>query len=108
VDDPDAPRGTFTHWVVWNLSADADGLAEGRAKGGSLPAGALEGANSAGDRGYMGPCPPPGGPHHYVFTLHALDAELQLPAGASRDQVLRALSGHELGRAQLTGLFERG
>jgi Raf kinase inhibitor-like YbhB/YbcL family protein len=107
VDDPDAPRGTFTHWVVWNLPADGGGLPEGRGKGGALPAGALEGANSAGERGYVGPCPPPGGPHRYVFTLHALDAELQLPAGASRDRLLRAASGHELGRTQLTGLYER-
>jgi Raf kinase inhibitor-like YbhB/YbcL family protein len=107
VDDPDAPRGTFTHWLVWNLPADADSLPETGRGGGQLPGGAPEGTNSGGDRGWMGPCPPPGGPHRYHFTLHALDAELQLPAGADRAAVLAAVERHSLGQARLMGRYER-
>jgi Raf kinase inhibitor-like YbhB/YbcL family protein len=102
MDDPDAPVGTFTHWLAWGLDPAADGLAEGE------PAPA-EGRNDFGEIGYGGPCPPPGhGRHRYVFRLHALDTELALAPGARRDRIERALDGHVLQIAQLTGRYARG
>jgi Raf kinase inhibitor-like YbhB/YbcL family protein len=101
VHDPDAPSGDFTHWVAWNIDPEPGGLDEGAA----APA---EGANGRGEPGYLGPSPPPGhGPHRYFHELHALDAELDLQAGASREQLEQALDGHVLGKAQLVGTFER-
>ena len=107
VDDPDAPRGTFTHWLLWNLPADAAELPETGRGGARLPAGALQGTNSGGAQGWMGPCPPPGGPHRYFFTLYALDAELGLPAGAEPDAVRTAVERHTLGQAGLMGRYAR-
>jgi Raf kinase inhibitor-like YbhB/YbcL family protein len=101
VDDPDAPSGTFVHWVAWGIDPAGDGLDEGE----SAPS---EGASGFGDPGYRGPCPPPGhGPHRYFFRLHALDAALELAAGASRDELDAALDGHVLETAQLMGTYER-
>ncbi|HSI82056.1 MAG TPA: YbhB/YbcL family Raf kinase inhibitor-like protein [Solirubrobacterales bacterium] len=101
VDDPDAPRGTFTHWLAWNIAPGEEALAER----GSPP---VEGENDAGTTGYHGPCPPPGhGRHRYFFRLHALDAELELDHGAPRDELERALDGHVLGTAELVGGYER-
>jgi Raf kinase inhibitor-like YbhB/YbcL family protein len=101
VDDPDAPIGTFTHWLAWNIDPSAGELAEGEAS----PA---EGTNDFGSPGWNGPCPPRGhGPHRYFFRLHALDAELGLGSGAGRDEVERALEGHVLATAVLMGRFER-
>jgi len=107
VDDPDAPRGTFTHWLLWNLPADAAELPETGRGGARLPDGALQGTNSGGAQGWMGPCPPPGGPHRYFFTLYALDAELGLPAGAEPDAVRTAVERHTLGQAGLMGRYAR-
>jgi Raf kinase inhibitor-like YbhB/YbcL family protein len=106
VEDPDAPAGTFIHWVLYDLSGATNALPEGIPKGGSLPqlGGARQGRTSAGDVGYGGPCPPPGAPHHYHFRLFALDAKLGLEAGATRDQVMSAMRGHELGSAEIVGL----
>jgi Raf kinase inhibitor-like YbhB/YbcL family protein len=101
VDDPDAPVGTFTHWLAWGIDPEAGGLAEGQ------PA-PVEGRNDFGVIGYGGPCPPPGhGPHRYFFNLYALDSELGLPPGASRLQLERALVGHVLAPAELVGIYQR-
>jgi Raf kinase inhibitor-like YbhB/YbcL family protein len=105
--DPDAPRaGGVTHWLVYDLPANAAGLDAGASPGGTLPASAKQGANSAGRNQYTGPCPPKGGPaHHYNFRLYALDAPLNLEAGKSKDDVEKAVEGHVLAQADFTGLF---
>jgi Raf kinase inhibitor-like YbhB/YbcL family protein len=99
VDDPDAPVGTFTHWLAWDIDASADGLGEGQVA-------PREGRNGFGTVGYAGPCPPRGR-DRYFFRLHALDAELDLQPGADRDQLDRALEGHVLETAALVGGYER-
>ncbi len=99
VDDPDAPVGTFTHWLAWGIDPGADGLGEGQ------PA-PREGPNGFGTVGYAGPCPPRGR-HRYFFRLHALDTELELEPGADRDVLERALDGHVLETAELVGGYER-
>jgi len=106
LDDPDATVGTFTHWVVFNLPKDSTGLPEGVTKDTVLVGGALQGNNGARRLGYIGPCPPIGDPHHYTFTLYALDTTLALQAGATKDQVLQAMQGHVLGQARLIGLYQ--
>jgi Raf kinase inhibitor-like YbhB/YbcL family protein len=101
VDDPDAPRGTFTHWVGWELDPATSGLREGEAA-------PVEGRNDFGQSGYRGPCPPPGhGPHRYVFRLHAVSGELDLAAGAGKEEFRRALEERVLAVAELTGSYER-
>jgi Raf kinase inhibitor-like YbhB/YbcL family protein len=101
VDDPDAPRGTFTHWVAWGLDPATGGLREGEAA-------PVEGRNDFGQSGYRGPCPPPGhGPHRYFFRLHALSGELDLAAGAGKDEFRRALEERVVAVAELTGSYER-
>jgi Raf kinase inhibitor-like YbhB/YbcL family protein len=107
VTDPDAPRGVFTHWVLYNLSATTRSLPEGVPRQGQLAEAALQGRNTSGSLGYKGPCPPGGSPHHYIFTLYALDARLNLPVGATRAQVEEAMQGHILARAELIGLYRR-
>jgi Raf kinase inhibitor-like YbhB/YbcL family protein len=105
--DPDAPAGTWVHWVVYNLPADKKELPEGVAKQEQLPDGALQGRNDFRKIGYGGPCPPPGKPHRYFFKLYALDIKLDLKAGASKADVERAMKGHVLGEAELIGRFGR-
>jgi Raf kinase inhibitor-like YbhB/YbcL family protein len=101
VDDPDAPGGTFSHWLAWMIDPTAGELAEGQAA-------PVEGGNDFGSTGYRGPCPPPGhGPHRYFFRLFSLDSELELGAGAGKDDVERALEGHVLASAELVGTYER-
>lgn len=101
VHDPDAPGGSFTHWLAWGIDATAAGLGEGGAP-------RFEGRNDFGSLGWRGPCPPPGhGPHRYVFRLHALEAELELPAGAAKAEVERAIAGRGLAVAELVGTYER-
>jgi len=106
-DDPDAPRGTFTHWVVFNLPAESRELSEGVPAEATLPNGTCQGTNGFGKVGYGGPAPPPGKPHHYFFKLYALDGPLDLKPGATKDEVLAAARGHVLGEAQLMGLYAR-
>lgn len=102
MDDPDAPGGTFTHWVLFDLPAAARQLSAGDNAIG------VAGQNGFGSSGYRGPCPPPGGAHRYFFKLYALDvATLNLPAGAARSDVEQALRDHIVGRAQLMGRFGR-
>ena len=107
VDDPDAPVGVFTHWVLFNLPADSRGLPEAVPTQNQLPDGSLQGKNDFGKIGYGGPCPPPGRPHRYQFTLYALDQTLDLKAGASKKQVLDAMQGHILAQGRLTGTYQR-
>jgi hypothetical protein len=107
VTDPDAPRGVFTHWVLYNLPATTRSLPEGVATRGELSDGSRQGRNGFGGFGYGGPCPPGGSPHHYIFTLYALDTRLNLPAGATRAQVEEAMQGHTLARGELIGLYRR-
>jgi Raf kinase inhibitor-like YbhB/YbcL family protein len=101
VDDPDAPGGTFTHWLGWGIDPEARGLGEGEAP-------PKEGRNDFRSVGYRGPCPPRGrGPHRYSFRLAALDSEPDLAAGAGKRELERALDGHVLSVAELVGTYER-
>jgi Raf kinase inhibitor-like YbhB/YbcL family protein len=106
-EDPDAPRGTWTHWVLFNIPADTANLAEGVATDKEFPDGARQGKNDFGKIGYGGPSPPKGPPHRYYFKVYALDAKLDLPAGASKDQVLGAIKGHVLAEGQAMGRYGR-
>jgi len=107
MDDPDAPSGVFTHWVIFNLPPDSQDLPEAVPSASQLPSGALQGRNDFGRIGYGGPCPPPGYPHRYRFTLYALDKNLDLGAGSSKNQVLSAAKGHILAQGQLIGIYQR-
>jgi hypothetical protein len=107
VDDPDAPMGTFVHWVVYNLPPTTRQLPEGAAGSGDLRDRGMQGVNDFSKSGYGGPCPPPGKPHRYFFRLYALDSKLNLKAGARRAEVDRAMKGHVLAQAELMGLFGR-
>jgi Raf kinase inhibitor-like YbhB/YbcL family protein len=106
-DDPDAPVGTWVHWVLYDLPANARELAEAVAKQEQLPNGARQGRNDFGKTGYGGPCPPPGKPHRYFFKLYALDAKPNLKAGATKADLERAMKGHILGQAELMGRYGR-
>jgi Raf kinase inhibitor-like YbhB/YbcL family protein len=106
VDDPDAPSGTFVHWVIYNIPANARDLPEGVPIDGTLPDGSRNCTNGAGKPGYMGPCPP-SGTHHYHFKLYALDTVLGLNPGVKKDQLLEAIKGHILAQAELVGTYSR-
>lgn len=106
-DDPDAPRGTWYHWVLFDLPAGERELAEGVAKDQALPNGTKQGKNSWNKLGYGGPSPPPGKPHRYFFKLYALDAPLGLHSGATKAQVEAAMKGHVLAEGQLLGKYGR-
>jgi hypothetical protein len=107
MDDPDAPVGTWVHWVLYDLPADTRELAEGVPKQEQLPNGGRQGRNDFGKIGHGGPCPPPGKPHRYFFKLYALDAKLNLKAGATKAEVERAMKGHILAQAELMGRYGR-
>jgi len=101
VDDPDAPAGPFVHWIVVGIPPGRGNTADGQ-----TPAGAASLANSAGQVGYSGPCPPPGsGVHHYRFTLYQLPATFQVPPGLAGLQAAQAIARATAGRAQFTGTF---
>lgn len=104
-DDPDAPGKTWVHWVIYNIPPDG-GLPGNVPPEKNLPGGARQGINDFGRIGYGGPCPP-GGVHRYYFKLYALDAQLNLPAGGTKKELLREMEGHVLGEAQLMGRFRR-
>jgi len=106
MDDPDAPGGTWTHWVAYGIPATCAGLPENLPRSPQLPGLTNQGLNSWGRVGYGGPCPP-SGLHHYVFRLHALNVVLSLPGGASREQVEQAMAGHVLAKTQFVGVFSR-
>ncbi|MCA1811200.1 MAG: YbhB/YbcL family Raf kinase inhibitor-like protein [Halobacteriales archaeon] len=103
LDDPDAPRGTWTHWTFWDLPAAVAGLGEGES---AARRGATEGVTSNRKTGYHGPCPP-SGTHRYVFTLYAVDGRLGLPAKATVEELRRALQGHVLAQADVMGTYAR-
>jgi len=106
-DDPDAPAGTWTHWVLFDLPPQTTELPEGVPKVDEVPTGGRQGRNDFGKIGYNGPCPPPGKPHRYFFKLYALDQMLNLKPGASKREVEQAMQGHVLGKAELTGKYRR-
>ena len=107
VDDPDAPRGTWVHWVLFNLPADAIELVAAVPRAPELPSGARQGVNDSGEVGYGGPCPPPGSPHRYFFRLYALDCTLNVPPGINRWDLDAAMAGHILAEATLMGTYQR-
>lgn len=107
LDDPDAPSGVFTHWVLYNLPPDVEELEEGFTLSRHADWRAEAGRNDFGATGYGGPCPPLGQEHHYYFRLYALDAELGIGPGADRNQVLDAVRGHILEHTELMGTFRR-
>ncbi len=107
VDDPDAPSGTWIHWLLYNIPARAGGLREGLSTSPQLSRGMLQGRNSFGKIGYGGPCPPRGQVHRYFFRLYALDTMLPLKAGASRAELDSAMQGHLRGQAECMGRFGR-
>jgi Raf kinase inhibitor-like YbhB/YbcL family protein len=101
MDDPDAPGGLFTHWLVWNIDPTVTQISEK-----SVPKDALQGTNDFGNIRYGGPCPP-SGTHRYFFHVFALDQPLDLKAGSKRSQLEKALSGHILARGQLMAYYTR-
>jgi Raf kinase inhibitor-like YbhB/YbcL family protein len=107
VDDPDAPHDVFTHWVVFDLPAGARALPEGVAKAERLDSGGVQGRNDFGSLGYRGPCPPRGAPHHYRFTLYALNATVNLRPGASKQDLVEAIRDRILAKAELIGIYRR-
>lgn len=106
-EDPDAPGGTFTHWLLYRIPATRDALPEGVEKDPTLDWGAAQGRNDFGNVGYGGPCPPMGSTHRYFFRLYALDQELDLPPGASRHQLLSEIEDRALARTGLMGRYGR-
>lgn len=107
IDDPDAPGGTWTHWVVYDLPADTSELAEDAVRSQFTSGGAKEGLNDFKHVGYGGPCPPAGKTHRYMFKLYALDALLGLKSGESKKEVEAAMAKHILGQGQLIGTYQR-
>lgn len=106
VDDPDAPRGNWVHWILFNIPANTAALPENIRKTGTIPNGARQGVNDFREIGYGGPCPP-GGKHRYFFRLYALDTALSTDPGATRAQFERAIQGHVVSEAQLMGTYQR-
>ncbi len=105
-DDPDAPGGTWVHWIAYDIPPDLTGLDEHIKPDRILPNGMVQGTNSWGKIGYGGPCPP-GGTHRYFFKLYALDKKLDLKPGMNKDQLLKAMAGHVLADAQVMGKYRR-
>jgi Raf kinase inhibitor-like YbhB/YbcL family protein len=106
-DDPDAPRGTWVHWVLFNLPPQTRDLEESVPTTATLPSGAKQGKNDFGNIGYGGPAPPKGKPHHYFFKLYALSVSLDLPAGATKAELEKAMKGHILAEGELMGTYCR-
>ena len=105
-DDPDAPAGTWVHWVFYNLPAENIGLVENVPATETLKAGGFQGKNDFGKIGYGGPCPP-SGTHRYFFKIYAVDTELPLKAGATKADLEKALEGHVVSKGQLMGTYSR-
>lgn len=106
MDDPDAPIGTWVHWVIFNIPASARGMNENMPTDSQLSDGSIQGATSARSTGYHGPCPP-SGTHRYFFKLYALDMMLSLSSTANKKDLLAAMEGHILANAELMGTFSR-
>ena len=107
MDDPDAPAGTWVHWVLYNLPVNVTELPEGVERQEQLANSALQGRNDFRRIGYGGPCPPGGKAHRYFFKLYALDTKLSLKAGATKAEVERGIKGHILAQTELMGLYGR-
>ena len=107
MDDPDAPGGSWVHWVLYNIPPDELGLPEGLKKKLLLKNGAQQGRNDFGKIGYNGPCPPRGSEHRYVFKLYALDSKINLAPGTTKSQLEGAIRGHVLAQTDLIGKFQR-
>jgi Raf kinase inhibitor-like YbhB/YbcL family protein len=105
-DDPDAPVGTWVHWVLYNLPADTRDLTENVPPDKTLPNGARQGTSDFGRIGYGGPAPP-SGTHRYFFKIYALDVQIDLPPGARKPDLLKAMEGHILAQGQLMGRYKR-
>lgn len=101
VDDPDAPGGTFTHWLVWNIPGDFNYIEED-----SVPEGSIEGVNDGGEIGYYPPCPPEGA-HRYFFRVYALDKIIDIEEGADRSKLMQIIDDHIIDQAELIGLYAR-
>jgi len=107
VEDPDAPGGVFTHWIVYNISSEIASLPEDVEKVERLDNGILQGINNFGRIGYNGPCPPHGSKHRYYFRIYALDCDINLRPGATSDDILKAIEGHVIGEAELLAYYGR-
>lgn len=107
VEDPDAPGGIFTHWIICNIPGSRTGIPAGVPQKPVLPDGSIQGLNNFGRPGYSGPCPPRGPPHRYIFRLFCLDIELAVRPPARKDQILAAMSGHVLGSGEVVGRYSR-
>jgi len=107
VDDPDAPAGTWVHWVIYDLPAETTALPDAVVKNDSLPDGGKQGINDFLKVGYNGPCPPPGKAHRYFFKLYALDGPTGLKPRATKAQLLRTIDGHVLGQTEMVGSYRR-
>ncbi|MEH2309071.1 YbhB/YbcL family Raf kinase inhibitor-like protein [Nostoc sp.] len=105
VDDPDAPRYTFVHWVLYDIPPTVRQLPEHITATKTLPSAGVQGKNDFGKLGYGGPCPP-SSTHRYFFKLYALDKNLGLPPGATKEQILQAMKGHILATAELIGRYQ--
>ena len=106
-DDPDAPMGTWVHWVIYSIPETADRLPEAVPATDRLEDGTLQGINDFGRIGYGGPCPPRGKPHRYFFRLYALNEQLSLRKGLTKKELLKEVEGHVLETAALFGLYGR-
>jgi Raf kinase inhibitor-like YbhB/YbcL family protein len=106
LDDPDAPNGTWVHWVIYNIPTSAGGIQEAALAQAQLADGSLNGSNSWGNLGYGGPCPP-SGTHRYFFKLYALDTVLGLPSGANKQKLLSTMQNHILAQGELVGTFSK-
>ena len=105
-EDPDAPSGIWTHWVIFNIPPENNTLPEGLVRNELFEDGSKQGLNDSGAVGYSGPCPP-GGTHRYYFKVYALDAKLDLPPRISKQELLNAMKGHVLDEGQLMGVYSR-
>ncbi len=107
VADPDAPGGTWIHWVIFDIPGTATGLSRAIPPAARLPDGSVQGVNSWGQVGYGGPCPPEGGRHRYLFRLYALDTRLERGADIAAAGLMEAMEGHVLAQAELMGVYRR-
>ncbi len=106
MDDPDAPMGTWVHWVIYNIPATAKGLQENQPHSEMLKDGSMQGINTGKQTGYSGPCPP-GGVHRYFFKLYALDMMLPVKAGLTKEGLLEAMQSHIIEETQIFGTYQR-
>ena len=106
-DDPDAPMGTWVHWVLYNLPPEVNELPEGIPTDPRLPDGSCQGKNDFGRFGYGGPSPPPGKPHRYFFKVYALDSMLELGPGATKADIEQEMSGHIMEEGELVSTYRR-